>query len=106
MTVAELGRRMSSSEFTEWMAYAELEPFGEWRGDWRAGMIASTIANVNRSSDSEPMTPKDFMPDFEAAADAEPEISEEEQAEIIRKRFEFYRLLKGGKHIHRGQLVN
>jgi len=28
MTVAELGRRMSSAEFSEWMAYAHVEPVG------------------------------------------------------------------------------
>jgi hypothetical protein len=94
---------MSSSEFTEWMAFAELEPFGEWRADLRAGIIASTIANVNRSADSDALTPKDFMP-FERTEE-EPESDELEVARDQIKRFEYLRLLHGGKHIHRGKVV-
>jgi hypothetical protein len=65
MTVAELGVRMSSAEFTGWMAYAELEPFGPRREDERAGVLASLIANIARgmskSEDSEPFTPASFF---------------------------------------------
>lgn len=62
--------RMSSRELTEWMAYATLEPFGAERGDLRAGIVASTIANVNRDPKSrpEPFAPQDFMPLVEKAA--------------------------------------
>lgn len=94
---------MSSSEFTEWLAFAELEPFGEWRADLRAGIIASTVANVNRSADSEALTPKDFMP-FERTDEA-PEVDEREQALEQIKRFEVFRRIKGGKHIHRGRVM-
>jgi hypothetical protein len=94
---------MSSSEFTEWMAFYELEPQGEWRADLRAGIIASTIANVNRSADSDALTPKDFMP-FERTEE-EPESDELEVARDQIKRFEYLRLLHGGKHIHRGKVV-
>lgn len=48
MTVAELGRRMSSAELTEWMAYAALEPFGPRREDLRAGLVTATLYNVNQ----------------------------------------------------------
>jgi len=37
---------MSSSEFSEWMAFYSLEPFGEERDDLRAGSIASPLLNV------------------------------------------------------------
>jgi len=49
------------------MAYFKLEPFGEDRADLRAGIIASTIANVHRDSKKrrKPYTPQDFMPKFE-----------------------------------------
>lgn len=96
-------REMSSSEFTEWIAFYELEPQGEWRADLRAGIIASTIANVNRSADSEALTPKDFMP-FERT-DEEPEVDARAEALEQIKRFETFRLIKGGKHIHRGKVV-
>lgn len=64
MTVAELGERMSSRELSEWMAYYEVEPFGDERGDLRSGVIAATIANVNRDPKQrkKPYTPLDFMP--------------------------------------------
>lgn len=64
MTVAELGRRMSSREFTRWQRYAAVEPFGSPRDDLRAGEIAALIANVNRDSRRrpQPFTPGDFFP--------------------------------------------
>jgi hypothetical protein len=67
MTVAEMGRRMSSAEFTEWMVYAQLEPFGPRREDERAGMVAAMVTNVARDVKSHPraFTPDDFFPDPE-----------------------------------------
>jgi len=58
---------MSSYEFSEWMAYYNLEPFGEERADLRMAMLASLIANVNRDKKRRPnpFLPKDFMPKFE-----------------------------------------
>ena len=46
-----------------WMAYAQIEPFGEERSDLRAGIIASTVANVNRGRRA-PYKVSDFMPKF------------------------------------------
>jgi flagellar basal body rod protein FlgC len=68
MTVEELLSRISSRELTEWMAFFSIEgPTGDERDDWRAGMIASTIANVNRDSKKKgsPYKPQDFMPKYE-----------------------------------------
>lgn len=57
--------RLGWDQFLEWAAFAELEPFGEERADWRAGMVASVIANVNRDpKKGRPFQPRDFMPDF------------------------------------------
>jgi hypothetical protein len=55
-----------SKLFIEWQAFFRLEPFGEWRGDFRAAQIAQVIANVNRDSKKQrdPFTVQDFMPDF------------------------------------------
>ena len=66
MTVGELLARISSRELTEWMVYAQVEPFGEERGDLRAGIVASTIANVNRDAKKrrKPFEPEEFMPKF------------------------------------------
>jgi hypothetical protein len=68
MTVARLQREMSEREFQEWLVYEQLEPWDEWRADLRSATICATMANVWRGKDSEPFTPADFMPDFEAQA--------------------------------------
>lgn len=62
MTVAELGQRMSSVELSEWAVFFELEPL-DADSEWRAGLVASTIANVNRDPKklSRAFSPEDFM---------------------------------------------
>ena len=70
---------MSSAQFAEWMAYSRLEPWGEQRADLRAGIVASTMANVNRGKSRKPYKPHEFMPDFEP-------VSEEEQVARMRAR--------------------
>jgi len=62
--VRELLGRMSSSEMSEWIAYAQIEPFGEERADLRAAIIASTVANTARQRGSRAFKPEDFMPQF------------------------------------------
>lgn len=58
---------MSSREFAEWLAYYNLEPFGEVRADLRMATLAALIANANRDARKrkEPYTPRDFMLTFE-----------------------------------------
>lgn len=97
MSVKRAQCEIDSREFTEWMAYASLEPWGEPRADLRAGIVASTIANVNRSSDSEPFTPRDFMPTFEGH---EPEPGDRD-AEILQQQRLFEALTQAvGGEIH------
>lgn len=56
-------RHMSAETFIGWMQYAALEPFDEQRADLRAGIIASTIANVmGGRKGGKLFTPTDFMP--------------------------------------------
>lgn len=83
MTVGELLRRMSSRELTEWMAFFSLEPWGTEVEDWRAGLIASTIANSHRDPKRRRKLyePSDFMPRYEAPKTQEQ--SWEEQARIL-----------------------
>jgi len=74
---------MSSRELTEWMAFFSLEPWGTEVEDWRAGLIAATIANANRDPKKrrKPYEPQDFMPRYE-----KPQVEEqswEEQARIL-----------------------
>ena len=53
---------MSSKEISEWAAYYSVEPFGYFRSaDLPASIIASTLANCNRTKNRKVFTPKDFM---------------------------------------------
>ncbi len=80
MTVGELLARISSRELSEWMAYAQLEPWGEARADLRAGIVASTVANTARDPKKrkKPFAPEDFMPKFEK----ETQSAEEQRARM------------------------
>ena len=60
-TVAELNERMSSAEFTEWCAYASMEPFGPRADDWRIAALISTIMNASGRW-SRSFTPSDLLP--------------------------------------------
>ena len=53
---------VGSDELTEWMAFYQLEPFGDMRADYRSGVLASTFANAHRADGVKPFTPEDFMP--------------------------------------------
>jgi hypothetical protein len=57
---------ISALELAEWEAYYHMEPFGEERADLRAGIVASTVANVqrDRKKKPQPFKPEDFMPKF------------------------------------------
>ncbi|MCK9326632.1 MAG: hypothetical protein M0P69_14170 [Bacteroidales bacterium] len=83
MTVRELLARIDSRELSEWISYYEMEPWGTDVEDWRAGMVASTIANVNRDPKKQrkPYTPKDFMP--QRIVEQKEEQSWEEQARLL-----------------------
>ena len=63
--VPEAQAKCNSQRFTEWQAYYEIDPWGEERADLRAGIIASTIANVHRDPKKKAFTFGDFMPDFD-----------------------------------------
>ena len=54
---------MSAHRFAEWQAYCAIEPFGPPAAFWQAGLIASMLANVNRTKKSQKtFTAEDFMP--------------------------------------------
>ena len=83
--IGELQLRVSSREFAEYWAYDQLEPFGPERDDLRAGVVASTIANVNRDPKRQrtPFTPDQFALKFEPPAgsdDADGEDLEDDES--------------------------
>jgi hypothetical protein len=57
----ELAQRLTARELVEFEELYRLDPWGPERGDLAAGIVASTIANVNRGPKSEPFRPADFM---------------------------------------------
>lgn len=44
------------------MAYYSIEPFGEWRADYRQAITSMVLANANRSKKQRAFKVKDFMP--------------------------------------------
>ena len=64
MSVRQAQLEITSNEFSEWIAFSNIEPFGEERADLRSAIIASTIANANRSGRQRPFKVTDFMPKF------------------------------------------
>ncbi len=61
MTVSELDQRMSSEEYSNWVAFYELEPFGPYRDNLHAGIIASILANIHRAKGSQAMKATDYL---------------------------------------------
>lgn len=53
---------LSSPQLSELLAYYGLEPFGERTEFLRTGIVAATIANVNRGKGQKAFSPEDFMP--------------------------------------------
>lgn len=67
---------LSSRQIAEWMVFFSIEgPIGEERADLRAGIIASTLANVNRGK-GKPFRPTDFMPYTEKDEDTDGETDD------------------------------
>lgn len=62
---------MTSLEFTEWLAYCEIQPFGDEVADLRHGTATALLANVNRDrqANPDPFVPKDFIPWGDMAID-------------------------------------
>ena len=46
------------------MAYFSIEPFGTQREDYRAGLIAATVANCAGAGKKKALQPTDFIPIF------------------------------------------
>jgi len=57
---------MPAGEFTDWIAYSRIEPFGEERADWRAALQAMVVAESQRGNTDrkKPYQIKDFLLKF------------------------------------------
>lgn len=87
MPVGEMLGRMSSAEITEWLAFYQLEPFGGERDDLRTGIVAATVANVNRDPKKQkrPFEASDFMPVFPGVGEDRGGRREKSPEELRRK---------------------
>ena len=62
MTVKEFMTLADMEEIRNWAAYERIRgPLGQVRHDFQAGVIASTIANVNRGRGARLKAAQDFM---------------------------------------------
>lgn len=98
----EAQQRITSAEFAEWLAYYQIEPWGEERADWRSGNIARVIAEAHRNPDkrSTPFTVDDFMPVYDA-----PEV-EAQPWETLLDKVRLINLAFGGDDLTHGSGQN
>lgn len=61
MSVARCQQEVSSAEFAMWMAYYQVEPFGEERADWRAAIMPVMFANAFKGQGGRTYQISDFM---------------------------------------------
>ena len=52
---------MSSAEFTEWMAFYSMEPFGWWADSRGPALVATMIQNRDLREDEQPVKMIDLM---------------------------------------------
>ena len=92
-TIAELGRRMSAAELSEWQAYERIDPGGEWRADLRMARICLTIAHSvgGKKEDGSDFTLDDFLFRFDR------EEAERENQMSIKMKLMKMTALAGGK---------
>ena len=61
MTVSRLERELPYRELVEWMEEYRRDPWGTWRDNSHAALIASVVANAFRGKDARAFTVDDFM---------------------------------------------
>lgn len=76
---------MTWEQFRAWQEYAELEPFGPQREDYRAGVIASTVVNASpaKKRGARPVKPTDFFPATPTARRRKPLTDPSEWGNVI-----------------------
>jgi len=70
--------KLTNRQFSEWIAFSQVEPFGEERADLRSAIIACITANAFRGKDQKPFEVSDFMPKFDP-----PEQQTEDQMKLF-----------------------
>jgi hypothetical protein len=60
-TISEIDNEMSSAEFSDWIQFYSMHPFGSERDNLHAAIIATLIGNANRGKGARPLEIDDFM---------------------------------------------
>ena len=91
-------KQMSAMELSEWVAYYEVEPFGEERADYRSAIIAWVLATINAK--------KGYRPKVEAFMLIVAKAVEPQSADHIRGGFQMiYDASKGAENADHSQDV-
>lgn len=61
MPVTEIEQTVAARELREWSLYWSQEPWGPWRDNAHAGLVASVMANAFRGEKQRPYQMEDFM---------------------------------------------
>lgn len=61
MTIAELGARMGATELERWMEFWRVEPWGPYRDNIHAGLIAAAVLQPHVPRGKRSPTHADFM---------------------------------------------
>lgn len=70
MSPSEARARLSPADVVELLAFERLEgPVGAARGDLQAGVVSATVVNANpyRAKDARPVSPDEFVPDWDGS---------------------------------------
>ncbi len=62
MPVREAQSKIDSAEFSEWMAFHNIEQFTLSKTDHLLSTVCAILANVHRAKNSKVYKPSDFMP--------------------------------------------
>jgi len=79
---------MSAKEFDDWLAYNELEPFGQARHELFHAQFFAMWANAHKKKGASSVRPKNFVLDFTP----KPKVS---NAELMRNQDMLFRALGG-----------
>jgi len=79
-----LADSITAEEYGLWWAEYCRSPWGELRQDTGFGIVAATLANVNRGRNTAPFKHTDFMPWHEAPAEDAGQETEDERDSIFR----------------------
>lgn len=54
--------RLTVTQFAEWMAYYQVEPFSREHSDYLIAQLTALTRNINRQAGTEASKPQDYLP--------------------------------------------